>query len=114
MNKRGTAGECAASEYLTARGYEIFENNYRSRFGEIDIIAARGGYIVFVEVKSRKKGSMVSGIESIDRRKMSRIRITAESYLIKHGAGLQPRFDVIILELSDNKAVVVQHIENAF
>jgi len=114
MNKRGEVGETAALGYLNTKGYTAAAKNYQCRFGEIDLIVTNNAYIVFVEVKSRRKGSISQAVESIDKHKISRIRITAQNYLMKHKTELQPRFDVIIIELFEGSATVTQHIENAF
>ena len=56
---KGLAGEVLAARFLREKGYTILSSNYHSRFGEIDIIANDGPYIVFVEVKARSEGSMI-------------------------------------------------------
>ena len=65
----GRLGEERICAYLTERGYNIAARNFRIRGGEIDIIAENGDYIAFVEVKSRKPGSMVGGFEAVNKRK---------------------------------------------
>lgn len=68
-SEKGKLGESKVCEYLAERGYTISARNYRIKGGEIDIIAENGDYIAFVEVKTRKPDSMVSGFEAVDRRK---------------------------------------------
>ena len=96
MDKRdkGQLGEDAVCAELIKRGHRIIERNYRKAFGEIDIISQTGGFIVFTEVKARKLGSMVSGLEAVDRRKQRKIVLTADAYLTEHDFGLQPRYDI--------------------
>ncbi len=79
MNK-GKFYEEKANEFLRLKGYKILERNFRSRFGEIDTIAKDNKYISFVEIRARKKNSLLSPNETVDRRKRDRIRKTALFY----------------------------------
>lgn len=90
----GRWGEALAADYLRARGYRVVAAGYRCRFGEIDLIAERGGFLVFVEVKLRKDDSFAPARAFVDRRKQARLRATAVCYLAEHPTELQPRFDV--------------------
>lgn len=79
--QRGKFGEDYACEYLTDRGYVIIGRNYHRRCGEIDIIAKKDDTLHFVEVKTRKFGSLVSGTEAVDLKKRDKIRKTVELYI---------------------------------
>ena len=68
--------------------------NYHSRYGEIDIIAADSEYIAFIEVKTRKKGSLYIPAEAVTFSKQKKLILTAQEYLLEHPSRLQPRFDV--------------------
>lgn len=116
MNKTeiGRLGEEAVCNYLTDRGYRIVERNYRIKGGEIDIIADNSDYIAFVEVKSRKPDSMVSGFEAVNKRKRSLIIKTAADYCCKHPNMLQPRFDVAQVIISGDKVLSIDYITNAY
>ena len=116
MNKTeiGRLGEEAVCKYLADRGYSIVERNYRIKGGEIDIIAENGDYIAFVEVKSRKPDSMVSGFEAVNKRKRSLIIKTAADYCCKHPNMLQPRFDVAQVIISGEKVLSIDYITNAY
>ena len=112
----GSWGEERAARYLRLRAYRILEKNYRCRLGEIDLIARRGGYLVFVEVKLRKSDRFGAASEFVNRAKQERILATAQLWLQEHESDLQPRFDVIEIyapEGPDGK-VTINHIENAF
>ena len=61
----GSAGEEYAAEVLTRKGYEIITRNYRSRFGEIDIICKNDKFIAFVEVKTRGRNAVILGREAV-------------------------------------------------
>jgi len=119
MSRRNTGvwGEDTAAGYLTEHGYTITARNYHTRYGEIDIIAAYDRCICFVEVRTRTEGAMVSGIESIDIRKMRKVFRSACQWLAEHPCDLQPRFDVIEITASKQRAETLEkltHITNAF
>ena len=107
----GDLGEKIALDCMTKRGFRHVCSNYHSRYGEIDIICEDAKYIVFVEVKSRKKGTFCRGIEAVDRHKRLKIIKTAFDYLLKNSVEKQPRFDVVEVEFPTQKIV---HYENAF
>ncbi len=89
--------EDLACEYLKEQGYTIIERNYHNRFGEIDIIAREGDYLVFVEVKYRSDDSYGYPEEFVNYRKQRKIIKTAEYYLMKARAPLDVlcRFDIV-------------------
>ena len=91
------AGEAAARGYLTRAGYRIVDCNFRTRFGEIDIIAQAGEYLVFVEVKYRADASKGNPLEAVGPAKQERVRRTAAWYLMKKGISQEVpcRFDVV-------------------
>lgn len=97
-NKRrlGSAYERVAGAYLVQRGYKILEYNYRCRFGEIDIIAEQGGYLVFCEVKYRKNQTVQHPLEAVDFLKQRTISRCAGWYMLAHEECDRPcRFDVV-------------------
>ena len=110
----GKLGEESVCAYLIRRGYKIAARNYRIKGGEIDIIAENGDYIAFVEVKSRKPDSMVSGFEAVNKRKRGLIIKTAADYCCKHPNMLQPRFDVAQVIIADGKVLSIDYINNAY
>lgn len=94
--KLGKEGERAVRELLKKKGYRILEANYRTRYGEVDIIAAEEGTLVFVEVKTRASTNCGLPEEAVDYRKQQRIRKLAVQYLSQpgHGCYSDLRFDV--------------------
>lgn len=110
----GRLGEERVCAYLTERGYSIISRNFRIKGGEIDIIAENGDYIVFVEVKARRRGSMVSGFEAVNRRKQGLVIRAAAEYLRRNPSILQPRFDTAQVTLEDGGASEVDYLENAY
>ena len=116
-NLSGPWGEALAMNYLRKKRYESVAANWRSRFGEIDLIVRNRRYLVFVEVKLRKSARYGSAAEFVDARKQARLRTTAELYLAEHPTELQPRFDVIEIYAPDGietKRPVIYHLEDAF
>lgn len=113
--EKGNIGEDYACGFLERKGYRILDRNYRSRYGEIDIIAEKGGYIAFVEVKTRQFNTPVSGKLAVDIYKQKRIASTGCLYLDEHETeGLSPRFDVITVDLSGKRVCGIRHLEGAF
>ena len=112
----GSWGEERAARYLRLRAYRILEKNFRCRLGEIDLIARRGGYLVFVEVKLRKSDRFGQAREFVNRAKQERTIATAQLWLQEHETELQPRFDVIEIYAPEGPEgkVRINHIENAF
>ncbi len=81
----GRAGESAARSHVTNQlGYEIVGTNYRTREGEIDIVARAGAWLVLFEVKTRTNRAFGSGVEQISVQKSLRLQAVAQSYLAKN------------------------------
>lgn len=116
-NITGAWGEALAAEFLRKKRYQIEAVNYRSRFGEIDLIVRNKKYLVFVEVKLRKSANFAAAKEYVDRHKQDRLRITASMYLSQNPTELQPRFDVIEIYAPDGANTskpIIEHMEDAF
>lgn len=114
---KGAAGEILAARFLRDAGYHILAANYRTRFGEIDIIAANEEYIVFVEVKTRAEDSRYMPREAVTADKQRRIIKTALLYIRRYPNTRQMRFDVIEVVTAKNhpmKALHIHHIPNAY
>ena len=114
---RGAAGEVMAARYLRKKGYTLIAANYRTRFGEIDIIAADKKYIAFVEVKLRSGAAIYTPEEAVTPLKQQKIVKAAMQYLQLHPSDLQPRFDVLAIVADDRdpmKARSLEHLKAAF
>lgn len=113
MNKRGLGfdKEQLAADYLTARGMQIVERNFRGHQGEIDIIGYEGKYLVFVEVKYRSSKSFGSAAEAVDYRKQRQICKVADYYRFLHrmGDNVMVRYDVVAIQGEE-----IRWIPNAF
>ena len=115
--EKGALGEDAVCAELERRGHRILARNYHKRVGEIDIISEIGDHIVFTEVKARKLGSMVSGLEAVDFAKKKKIIMTADAYLTENPCGLFVRYDIaeVWLTIGTDPAVArVDIYEDAF
>ena len=113
----GAWGESLAAAYLRSKRYAVLEVNFRSRYGEIDLIVANKKTLAFVEVKLRKSDNFARAAEYVDFYKQKRLRATAELYLSMHPTKLQPRFDVIEIyapEGYNTENPVINHLEDAF
>ena len=105
----GIEGEEQAREYLIKKGYSIEEERYKTKFGEIDIIASKEDLIISVEVKKRL--SIEDSYYSISIRQKKRIIRTFKEYLIKNDDKEKyKRFDVILIDKSNK----LEHIEGAW
>ena len=112
----GAFGETTAADYLKKRKYKILDKNYKYKLGEIDIIALDGEEIAFIEVKTRSADPYLSGMYAVDSKKQFHIMRAASRYMSENKCRLQPRFDVIEVELdrSNGKLKKINHFKNAF
>ena len=113
----GRFGEAAAAEFLRKKGYEILGMNYRTRLGEIDLIAADKKYVVFAEVKLRRSGDFARAREFVTPAKQRRIICAASEWLARNPSRRQPRFDVVEVYAPEGIHTVrpeIRHWENAF
>jgi putative endonuclease len=95
----GGEAEDAAAAHLARHGLRIVARNYRTRFGEIDLVARDGATLVFVEVRMRRASAQFGGAAgSIDARKRRRIAAAAGQYLQRLGREPPCRFDVVTLD----------------
>lgn len=97
----GIDGEDAACRALEARGYRVLMRRFRTRFGEIDLVARQGECIVFVEVKTRRGGGFGSPAEAVTAQKQRRLTLMASVYLARHRLERVPaRFDVVAITMA--------------
>jgi len=106
---KGLFWERVAAFYLLLKGYRILGFNYRTRFGEIDIICRDGETIVFVEVKYRKSERFGSAEEFVTEKKIERIIKTARQFISEKRLEGTFRFDVVAIN-----GFKIKHIKNAF
>ena len=115
INKEGVSGELFAARYMRDNGYMLVLSNYRCRFGEIDIIGKKDGYICFVEVKTRSENAIYEPKEAVGSDKQARIIAAAQTFSQVYPYTEQMRFDVCEVFLNEKRqAVKINYIENAF
>ena len=113
----GAWGESLAAEYLRKKKYALVATNYKTRYGEIDLIVRNRKFLVFVEVKLRKSDSFAAAADFVDSRKQNRLRLTAQIYLSEKPTLLQPRFDVVEIYAPQGIETLkptINHMEDAF
>lgn len=111
----GATGEAAVARWYEAAGYEIVDRNWRVRSGELDIVAARRGVLVFCEVKTRSSDAFGAPIEAITRAKRLRIRGLAAQWLEAHAAITGAvRFDVASVMRGPDGEPTIDVLEAAF
>ena len=110
----GNDGENRAALFLESRGYTIIARNWRTRFGEIDIIAQKSDLLVFAEVKTLPSGGLETLAHELNLRKQKRIIETSKFFLAKHRQynNSKIRFDVLAIDVPELEPVY--HIEDAF
>ena len=111
----GQIGEELAVRELEDRGYAILARRYRTRHGEIDIVARDGDTIVFVEVKARATGELGTAAEAVADWKQRRLASMAMEYLARQRVAECPcRFDVVAIDAAAGPAPIVAVLPNAF
>lgn len=112
----GSKGEDYAVKYLKRKKYKIIQRNFRTRYGEIDIIAETGDCILFIEVKTRHTDSLTQPYEAVDFRKQQRLINTAKIYLSQNNTDKFCRFDVceVYVDRQDLNLKSINYIEAAF
>lgn len=111
----GKTGEDQACRFLKRKGYSIVQTNYRTRCGEIDIIARQGPVLVFIEVKTRRSRSFGSPLLAVTAKKQRQISMVAQEYLSKNKLfDTDARFDVVGMRIDASDHAEIEHIENAF
>jgi putative endonuclease len=109
--RRGELGETIAGAFLTIKGYEILEKNYRFAGREVDLVARDGASIVAVEVKLRRGDRFGSAAQAIDARKLARLRVALGGLAQSRGWRLSPRIDAVTIDIDERAdRMVVDHI----
>jgi len=110
-NKRiGDLGEQLAADYLEKKGYIILARNFRTPYGELDIIAQESETLVFVEVKTRSTSRCGTGFEAITQKKQATLLKCADYYAQLHGVSCDMRIDAVEIMLDTRK---LTHLKGA-
>jgi putative endonuclease len=111
----GGLGERIAETFLVLKGYSILRRNFRYAGREIDLLVQKDGTLVAVEVKLRRGSRFGRAAESIDRRKLARIRLALQGALAGARGAPRPRIDVIVIDIEEGLSeMVVRHIEAVY
>ena len=113
INRLGVSGEALAEDHLRGLGYEIVGRDVRTPLGQLDLVAMDGNTLVFVEVKTRAGHGFGLPQESVDAKKIRKLRQLALYYLRMHRHRGQFRFDVVGLTVGAGRLLRVDHIKNA-
>ncbi len=109
------SGERTALDFLRKKGFRIINKNYRTKFGEIDIVAQDKRTLCFIEVRTRNTDTQISPKESVDSKKQERISKSTLSYLKeKKLLKKKARFDVISISIKKSGEREIELIKNAF
>ena len=114
-HKLGKEGEAFAVEFLAARGYVILKTNYRTKVGEIDVVAREGEVICFIEVKTRQDDGW-DAFEAVDKRKQYKIRRVAQQFLLDEfkTEDVPARFDVLGIRSQVDGTLEAELLKDAF
>ena len=109
----GRLGEKIARKFLEKKGYKILEQNYRTKFAEIDLVAKQGKELVFVEVRTKRGEMFGTPEESLDKRKLRKLWWNANSYTSRIRWQGPYRVDAVCIVLKqDNSTQRINHYEN--
>ena len=111
----GDSGEDLVARWYAQRGYRVLDRNWRCREGELDVIAARNGVVVFCEVKTRRSARFGAPFEAVTWAKQRRLRALAARWLRANPQrGAELRFDVASVFVRPGYRSEVSVIESAF
>ena len=116
-SETGARGEAAVCRYLEQQGYTILARNYRIPGGELDAVAYRGAELCFVEVKTRRPGSLADGMASVSLRKRRLLIRAAQEFCMREEMNPDNwfiRFDVAAVEMQGGCVFSIDYLGNAF
>jgi len=112
-NDLGILGEEIATEYLSKKGYQIVQRNYKFLKSEIDIVTKKDGLLIIVEVKTRNSDFMAGPHQTVTKKKQKAIIKAANFYIQEHDLDIETRFDIVSI-IVNSKQKLIEHIEDAF
>jgi putative endonuclease len=112
-NKLGKDGELIAFMVLQRDGYNILQTNWKYQKAEVDIIAQKDEFLVFVEVKTRSSKKFGKPEDAINKKKIALYKDAAEGYLEQYPTDAEIRFDVVSIIIAKDETKI-EHIPNAF
>lgn len=109
----GQIGESLARKYLENKGYQVIEQNYRTKYAEIDLVVKKQSVLIFVEVRTKKGQLFGSPEETINRQKLKKLELNAAGYVARKKWKGPYRIDAICVVLnSDNKVARIEHYQD--
>lgn len=115
MNKKdfGEKGEGIAKNYLIKSGYKIIEKNFRTNFGEIDLICEKDSSIIFIEVRTKRESDFLLPEESITKRKIKHIKLASLEYLSRlKKVYKEIKFEFIGILFKNDNEYEINHIKD--
>ncbi len=109
----GNIGEEIAKDFLQKKKYKIIEQNFKTKYGEIDLVCRQSKKLIIVEVRTKIGDSFGSPEESLTKKKLRKLRFNAESYAAKEKWQGETRIDAICIVLNPDKTLLrIHHYEN--
>lgn len=115
MNKKdkGKIGEEIAEKYLKGNGYKIIEKNFRTRFGEIDIICEKNLNLIFIEVRTKRESSFILPEESLTKKKIEKLKKVALEFISSQCKKYKEiKFEFIGIEFYSKESYKINHIKD--
>jgi len=112
-NLLGKNGEQMAVDFLTKKGYDIIERNYRFDKAEVDIIAKKENILAIIEVKTRSTSDFGDPQDFVKPKQIQRLVKAVDEYVIENKLDVEVRFDIIAI-VKESKCFLIEHLENAF
>ncbi len=112
-NQFGKQGEEIAVAYLIEKGYGVVCRNFRYLKGEIDIIARKNDLLAMVEVRARRNDQIIKIADTVSRKKIALLVLTADRFVTERNLDVEVRFDIITI-LKNERIFKIEHLEGAF
>ena len=113
-NRTGNTGEAMAAEYLSSKGYNIMQQNWRHSHWEVDIIAEKDGILHFMEVKTRRTKKYGHPEEAVSNKKIQNLINAAEEYLYLHPQWKRIQFDILAITILEDEPTEYFLIEDVY
>ncbi len=113
-NELGKEGEERAAQWLIAKGYIILHRNWRHSYHEIDIIASKGKFLHFIEVKARRASSLGNPEDSVTKKKFKHLQKAADEYLFRNPGHQWIQYDILSITVQKNGDADYFLIEDVF
>ena len=113
-NELGKTGEDLAAGWLTEKGYEILHRNWRRSYHEIDIVAIKGKFLHFIEVKTRKSSTLGNPEDSVTKKKFKSLKKAADEYLFLNPGHKWIQYDILSITLNKGGETEFFLLEDVF